>query len=518
MAEVRLPGGGPKLRGLRICSRRFRRCLTWKEEYSREAWPRASEFLFPVWSKTSDLWRRLRRHAPSLGGLTALLAALCAAGVAAATARVTPLQAKLTSTLEFAAAMGAMMAARQARPSVSSAEGYENSALLSLAGDFIVRHRIDGRVTSIEGDGLAQFATSADEFIGYGLVDRLHEDDRADFLDVLKAAAEDGCTQTTTVRIRNSADNYVVADIKIRRICAGDDGALISAFRAKGAALDLAAQLETAREEARLEKSLKDRLLANMSHELRTPLNAILGFSEILGDRALLPADLEKRIEYARIIHASADHLLSVVNLVLDMSRIEAGKFSILPEPLELGPLIGECCDMLRLRANAGGVRIVQTPLAEGLEIVADRGACRQIIVNLLSNAVKFTPPNGTVTIDARVEDDSAHISVTDTGIGIKPDDLPRLGDPFFQVKSGYNRNYDGAGLGLSLVRGLVGLHDGAVTMESAFGVGTRVTAVLPLMSRPAPQRVVSAHLRTIPWLCPPKAAAAERREERRIA
>jgi cell cycle sensor histidine kinase DivJ len=200
------------------------------------------------------------------------------------------------------------------------------------------------------------------------------------------------------------------------------------------------------------------------------------------------------------------------------MSRIEAGKFSILPEPLELGPLIGECCDMLRLRANAGGVCIVQTPLTEGLELVADRGACRQIIVNLLSNAVKFTPPNGTVTIDARVEDEFAHISVTDTGIGVKPDDLPRLGDPFFQVKSGYDRNYEGAGLGLSLVRGLVGLHDGSVVMESAFGVGTRVTAVLPLMSRPAPHRVVSAHLRTIPWLRPPVIAAAERREERRIA
>jgi two-component system, cell cycle sensor histidine kinase DivJ len=209
---------------------------------------------------------------------------------------------------------------------------------------------------------------------------------------------------------------------------------------------------------------------------------------------------------------------LSVVNLVLDMSRIEAGKFSMLPEPLELEPLIGECCDMLRLRASAGGVRIVQTRLAEGLEIVADRGACRQIIVNLLSNAVKFTPPNGTVTIDARVEDECAHISVTDTGIGIKADDLPRLGDPFFQVRSGYDRNYEGAGLGLSLVRGLVGLHDGSVIMESAFGVGTRVTAVLPLASRPAPQRVASARLQTIPSLCPPKTATAERREERRIA
>jgi cell cycle sensor histidine kinase DivJ len=475
-----------------------------------------------VCSKTSDLWRRLKGHAPDISGLAALMAAFLAtlstAGFAAA-AHVAPLQTKWSSTLALVAAAGAIVAARRARPSVATNDAYETNALLSFAGDFIVRHRIDGRVTAIEGDGLAPFATSAEELMGYGLVDRVHEDDRAGFLDLLKAAANQGRTRATTVRLRHGdAEAYTLVEINIRRASAADDGALISAFRASAAALELAAQLETAREEARLEKSLKDRLLANMSHELRTPLNAILGFSEILGDCALMPAELEKRIEYARIIHSSADHLLSVVNLVLDMSRIEAGKFSMLPEPLELEPLIGECCDMLRLRASAGGVRIVQTRLAEGLEIVADRGACRQIIVNLLSNAVKFTPPNGTVTIDARVEDECAHISVTDTGIGIKADDLPRLGDPFFQVRSGYDRNYEGAGLGLSLVRGLVGLHDGSVIMESAFGVGTRVTAVLPLASRPAPQRVASARLQTIPSLCPPKTATAERREERRIA
>jgi cell cycle sensor histidine kinase DivJ len=294
---------------------------------------------------------------------------------------------------------------------------------------------------------------------------------------------------------------------------------LISAFRESRPLHDLAAELETAREETRLERSLKDRLLANMSHELRTPLNAILGFSEILGDPSLAPSDPEKRIEYARIIHTSADHLLSVVNLVLDMSRIEAGKFAIAPEPLELEPLIRECCDMLRLRAEAGKVEIVAPPLPEPLEILADKGACRQIVVNLLSNAVKFTPPNGRVVIEARLEAGAARISVTDTGIGIKPDDLPRLGDPFFQVRSGYDRSYEGAGLGLSLVRGLVGLHDGSLVLESAFGVGTRVTAILPLASRAPARRVAPARLETIPQLTLPAAAlSGVAEEERRIA
>ena len=172
---------------------------------------------------------------------------------------------------------------------------------------------------------------------------------------------------------------------------------------------------------------------------------------------------------------------------------------------------------MLRLRARTGGVELVVAALPDGLEIVADKAACRQIIVNLLSNAVKFTPPNGRVLVEAAVQGGVARLAVTDTGIGIKPDDLPRLGDPFFQVKSGYDRSFEGAGLGLSLVRGLVGLHDGSLVLESAFGVGTRVTAVLPMTARPSARRVVSARLETIPQLTlPPSPGAAE--EERRIA
>ncbi len=157
--------------------------------------------------------------------------------------------------------------------------------------------------------------------------------------------------------------------------------------------------------------------------------------------------------------------------------------------------------------------------MPEELEIVADKGACRQIIVNLLSNAVKFTPPSGRVVVEASVGAEVARISVTDTGIGIKPEDLPRLGDPFFQVRSGYDRSYEGAGLGLSLVRGLVGLHEGSLVLESTYGVGTRVTALLPLTIGPRLRRVVSARLETIPKLTlPSPAVAGAAQGERRIA
>jgi two-component system, cell cycle sensor histidine kinase DivJ len=431
--------------------------------------------------------------------------------VFAVTASTPP--AKWPPGLSLATMLGVAFAAR--RP--WAAAPADDEASRSLAGDFMAHHRIDGRVTAIEGDGWREYALERADLTGYGLLDRLHEKDRASFVAQVSAVAADEVARVVTLRLKRCGEGF--AGVEVTTSPASERGVLVSTLQPSQSSPDLAAELESAREEARLEKSLKDRLLANMSHELRTPLNAILGFSEILGDPTLAPADPEKRMEYARIIHSSADHLLSVVNLVLDMSRIEAGKFAICPEPLELEPLIRECCDMLRLRANRGQVELVLAPMAEGLEIVADKGACRQIIVNLLSNAVKFTPPNGRVTVEASLSTGVARISVTDTGIGIKPDDLPRLGDPFFQVRSGYDRSYEGAGLGLSLVRGLVGLHEGSLMLESAFGVGTRVTAILPLTIGPRLRRVVSARLETIAKLTlPPLAGAGAAQEEKRIA
>jgi cell cycle sensor histidine kinase DivJ len=232
---------------------------------------------------------------------------------------------------------------------------------------------------------------------------------------------------------------------------------------------------------------------------LRTPLNAILGFSEMLGDPELAPRDGAKRQEYAKIIHASADHLLSMVNLILDTSKIAAGTFRILPEPFDIAPLISDCVDMIRLRAEAGKVELVKAPIAGAGELVADKRACRQIVLNLLSNAVKFTDPGGRVTVGAEVVGEAMHIHVADTGIGIPAESLPRLGDPFFQVRADYDRGFEGAGLGLSLVRGLIGLHGGTLRLESVAGVGTRVTARLPLVCRPEqkPGRAAPARLET---------------------
>jgi cell cycle sensor histidine kinase DivJ len=154
---------------------------------------------------------------------------------------------------------------------------------------------------------------------------------------------------------------------------------------------------------------------------------------------------------------------------------------------------------MLRLKAEAGQVEIVRAPSDAAGELVADKRACRQILINLLSNAVKFTGPGGKVVVGAETVGDAMHIHVTDTGIGIPAEFLPRLGDPFFQVRADYDRGFEGAGLGLSLVRGLVGLHGGALRLESVAGVGTRVTARLPLVcgAEPHAGRGAAASLET---------------------
>jgi cell cycle sensor histidine kinase DivJ len=228
----------------------------------------------------------------------------------------------------------------------------------------------------------------------------------------------------------------------------------------------------------------KERLIANVSHELRTPLNAIIGFSDLLAAQQE-PADEMQRREYAAIINASGQHLLDVVNSILDMSQIESGAFPIEPESFGFAALVDECCDMMKLKADEAGITLRRQLQRDARDMVADRRACKQVLINLLSNAIKFTPAGGSVTVNAQQAGHDLLLAVSDTSIGIAPEYLPRLGDPFFQAQSGYDRNAEGTGLGLSVVKGLVGLHGGSISVESAPQQGTCVTLRLPLDCRP---------------------------------
>ncbi|MBV8473072.1 MAG: PAS domain-containing sensor histidine kinase [Hyphomicrobiales bacterium] len=380
---------------------------------------------------------------------------------------------------------------------VSHAKHYQ--ALSDAIGDLVLRHDAAGGVISAIGDSAALFGLPQEALIGRGLLNRIHVADRPAYLHTIDTAAQRDGAMTATVRLRSGESRHSAAgyeepvfawaEIRVHRFgpshATSDGAAAISVVRNVTDAKTTEQRLEAARAEAELANAWKDRLLANVSHELRTPLNAIIGFSEMLRDPQFRPRDAAKEVEYAGIIHASAEHLLAMVNVLLDTSKIAAGKFRIAPEPFDIERLIADCCDMLRLRAEAGEVELVRAPMDGRRDLVADKQACRQILINLLSNAVKFTEVGGRVIVGADVVGDSMHLHVTDTGVGIPAEFLPRLGDPFFQVRADYDRIFEGAGLGLSLVRGLVGLHGGALSLESVAGVGTRVTARLPLICRP---------------------------------
>ncbi|WP_246318744.1 sensor histidine kinase [Peteryoungia desertarenae] len=245
--------------------------------------------------------------------------------------------------------------------------------------------------------------------------------------------------------------------------------------------MEIRAAVSAKESEAAEAHEAKSRFLAAVSHELRTPLNAILGFSDILAGEYFGKLENDRQREYVQLIRQSGAHLLSVVNTMLDMSKIEAGRYELMLETFPVAETIVGCEQMLSLQATSKGVKLTsRLPRALG-DITADPRALRQIIINLVSNAVKFTDAGGAVTIDASLRDNRLAISVSDTGIGIAADKIEALGRPFMQIHNDLNRNYEGSGLGLSLVKGLTALHGGSFAIESRPGEGTVVTVSLPV-------------------------------------
>jgi two-component system, cell cycle sensor histidine kinase DivJ len=365
--------------------------------------------------------------------------------------------------------------------------------LADAIGDLVLRHDRTGAVLSASSSAESLFGAPAREFVGRGFIERVHVGDRPAFLQAIDDCLAREETITTTLRLRigppkqsDEEPTFAWVEMRAHRFsgAAGpydlDGAAIVSVVRDVTSAKSNEENLEAARAEAEYANSWKDRLLANVSHELRTPLNAIIGFSEILSSPAMAPREPQRQIEYAGIIHTSAEHLLSVVNLVLDASKIEAGQFELAPEPFDVDTLINACCDMLRLKADKGRIELVRAPVTCATQLIADKRACRQIVLNLLSNAVKFTPPGGRVTVGVEAEDGKLALFVEDTGIGVAQGYFERLGDPFFQVRSNHDRPFEGTGLGLSVVRGLVGLHGGTIAVESSAGQGMRVCVRLP--------------------------------------
>ena len=244
---------------------------------------------------------------------------------------------------------------------------------------------------------------------------------------------------------------------------------------------DLAEKYAEEKTRAEEANQAKSKFLANMSHELRTPLNAIIGFSEIMGSGMFGPLGSDKYREYCHDIHQSGQYLLDVINDVLDMSKIEAGRIRLDAEPVDLEPFLNDAMRVVSGRANDKRLKLTAR-IGRGIRLMADHRLLKQIVLNLLSNAVKFTPEGGRITIRARATAAGwVSVSIADTGIGIPEDALARLGRPFEQVESQLTKSHQGSGLGLAIAKSLTELHQGTMRIRSTPGRGTMVLLRLPI-------------------------------------
>ena len=240
-------------------------------------------------------------------------------------------------------------------------------------------------------------------------------------------------------------------------------------------------ELRDAKDAAEAAYASKTRFLANMSHELRTPLNAIIGFSEMMQRQLLGPMGNPKYVDYIGGIRQSGEHLLDLINDILDMSKIEVGKYDLDFEDMNLAKVIKLVIHMMEGRAHETGVRILSENLADDLQIRADRRAIMQVLLNLMSNAIKFTPDGGVVEISCRALDpDNVSITVKDTGVGIPKEKIPLIVRPFEQVASAHTRPHEGSGLGLAITKDLIELHQGELRIASRLHEGTEVNVRLP--------------------------------------
>ena len=227
----------------------------------------------------------------------------------------------------------------------------------------------------------------------------------------------------------------------------------------------------------------KTEFLANMSHELRTPLNAIIGFSDVIQNEIMGRfEETPKYIDYARDIRQAGGHLLSVINDILDIAKIEAGQLDLREDAFDAGRALDACINMLSNRAEEAGVHLIREGSESQVTIWGDEKKFKQIVLNLLSNAIKFTPEGGHVTLSTGIEGEGGfELTVSDTGIGIAAGDLEQALAPFSQVDNARQRNHEGTGLGLPISRALAELHGGSLEIQSEPGLGTTVTVRLPV-------------------------------------
>ncbi len=378
-------------------------------------------------------------------------------------------------------------AAAQDRQRAADAAAAEGAAMYRFladnAMDLITRHSADGRIRFASPSVQALLGHKPEDVTGVAPAALVHADDLRAMQAAFMEASYFGRAASAEVRMKRRDGRLVWVETRCR-----------PAAPVKGQAADIVAVTRDISERKVQEKALieardlaeqanraKSRFLANMSHELRTPLNAIIGFSEVMTHQMFGPVGSAGYLEYSHLIHESGSHLLELINGILDMSKIEAGKFELGEEIFDLDEIAQSAVRFVKMQADRAGV-VLSASIAPNARLAfADKRAVKQILINLLSNGVKFTPRGGDVRIRAALDSQGLEIAVTDSGVGISAENLKKLGKPFEQVEDEHVRSKEGTGLGLALVKALTAMHGGEAVISPWWARARRCGCAFPM-------------------------------------